>query len=155
MVDEVLYAKLVNHARRVLPPDPAIEAGDLVNTALLKAWRWLDGERSEEERLKYLHTAIDSVANSARRGYRGRGIAQTMPLEEWRPSGANVEAQAIARANLGAIVALVLAGDVFAAAVLAYALCGGTEGAAMLGWPQSTFNTRVWRFRHERAGLEA
>lgn len=147
-ISEQVYGQLLRHARRVLPPDPALEAADLVQSAWLRAHHWLDGERTEGERVKYLTTTITTTAIDHRRRMARRPT--TVPLEDWAHAPGDVADEACARVLLGALLGVVPLG------LLLYGL-GWTwdEAAAATGTELSTVKTRAFRFRHERAGVVA
>jgi DNA-directed RNA polymerase specialized sigma24 family protein len=71
-ISEGVYGKLLHRAERILPPDPALEAADLVQSAFAKACRWLDAGRPELEQLKYLYAVLNSVALDHRRRLKRR-----------------------------------------------------------------------------------
>jgi DNA-directed RNA polymerase specialized sigma24 family protein len=81
-MNDEMYRKLVNHARRVLPPDPALEPCDLVQQAYIKAKPFLDRGRSESEQLMYLFTAITNLGRDGHRRYRHH---PSVPFADWTP----------------------------------------------------------------------
>jgi DNA-directed RNA polymerase specialized sigma24 family protein len=149
-MDAELYARLVAHARRVCPADPAIEPEDLVQAAWLRTQSLRDAEPGRDHG-GVLYRAVTQVAIEHYR--RGKARGARVELGDWHPAPGGVEALALARVELGAILADVAAGDLFALAALTAARCGNGEAAALLGWERSTLNTRVFRWR--RAHTEA
>lgn len=101
-MDADTYARLLRHARRVCPPDPALDAEDLVQQAWVKAHKWLDGDRSESDRMKYLYTAVTSVALDSRRRTKRRAIGGT--VDEWFPDPARFEDVALDRVTLAPLL---------------------------------------------------
>lgn len=149
------YARCLTHARRVCPTDPALEPCDLVQMAWLQSRAWLDLGRPLAEQLSYLFTAINHLAISARRGYRWRGIAGMVPLEEWYDSGARFEDGVLDGLVLAPYFALA-ATDPMLLAVLLLALgFDQRETAARLGCKRATVGTRVWRWHQAHTETQA
>jgi DNA-directed RNA polymerase specialized sigma24 family protein len=143
-MDGDIYERVVRHARRVCPADPAIDGEDVAHSAWLKVATLLPTLPSDLDRLRLMTRAVNQVAiDHHRRGQRH----PVLPLADWHPSGENVEAEALARVELGALVTLVAAGDLFAAAAFALALLGGDGAMAALGCGRGTLGSRVKRFR--------
>lgn len=149
-VSEQVYSQLLRHAIRVCPPDPALEPSDLVQSAWLRAHRWLDGERTEGERVKYLTTTITTAALDHRRRLKRR--VATMPLEDWSPATDDVEAEVCMRDSLAVLLAVV------PPSLLRFALgYPWVEIAAMCGIPERILIQRAsrWRDTHDRTGVMA
>jgi DNA-directed RNA polymerase specialized sigma24 family protein len=144
-MDGQIYARCLAHARRVLPPDPAIEAEDLVQAAYAKVGNRLDTTRPAWEQGAYLCRAITQLAIDRQRACRRHPRAQ---LADWCPSPRDPEAEALAQLDLAALLAAV------PPALVLYA-CGylWTEVGAMLGVSAQSAKVRAWRWR--RAQTEA
>lgn len=148
---EEMYARLLHHARRVCPSDPAIDPEDLCQQAWLLSRHFLALDKPEAEQTAYLRRVITNVAISARRNSRGRGIAQAVPLADWTRWRGSVEDEALARAELGAIIAAASGGDTFAITLLLMGTVGSRQAAAILGVQQTTILTRQYRWRKAHA----
>lgn len=61
-MDAEVYERCLRHAARVLPPDPALEPADLVQSAWLKVGSKLDTERPIYEQTAYLCLIIGQIA---------------------------------------------------------------------------------------------
>lgn len=144
------YRRCVNHARRVLPPDPALEAEDLVHSAYVKAAPVLAGLPSELDRLRLLFRCVNQVATDHRRRVQRRPV---MVLEDWHPDGADVEGEALDRAALAPYL-LAAQTDPQLLAVLLLALGYDIRAAGLLmGCAPVTVSTRAhrWRQAHTEA----
>lgn len=121
------------------PADPAIDAEDLVQAAWLKVGARLDPARSAGEQTAYLNLIIGQLATDHHRAAKRHPI---LPLVDWLPGGVNVEAEAIARVELAAVLGVV------PLALLLFA-CGYSwdEIAAAQGVPLSTPRVRAVRWR--------
>jgi DNA-directed RNA polymerase specialized sigma24 family protein len=152
-ISEGVYGKLLHRAERILPPDPALEAADLVQSAFAKACRWLDAGRPELEQLKYLYAVLNSVALDHRRRLKRRVV--TTPLGDWCPEPRRMEEGALDRVALAPF--LVAARTDPTLAMLLLWGCGWEQAeiAALAGTTRQAVKLRIWRWRHERAGLEA
>ena len=139
-----MYTRLVRHAARICPVDPAISAEDVVHSAFLKCGALLPTLPTDLDRLRLWTFACNQVATDAHR--RAQRVA-FLPLADWTPSGDNVEAEALARVELHDLIARAVA-DPFARTAIAVALgYSGGEAAALCHCARPTVNTRVLRFR--------
>lgn len=148
MDDAALYASCLRVARAVLPPDPALDAEDVVQEAWLRALPWLDAGRPEWECRAYLARAVRTVALDHRRRLARRG--DCLPLAAWVPGGQDAEAEALARLALAEGLATV------PPCLLAWA-CGWpqAEVAAALGLSVQAVKARAWRWRAAHGGMMA
>jgi DNA-directed RNA polymerase specialized sigma24 family protein len=146
-----IYGRVVRHAQRVCPADPAIDAEDVVQAAWLKCGALLPTLATDLDRLRLWTRCVNQVATDH---HRRAQRATFVPLGDWQPGGASVEREAIARAELAGVLALVAAGDLFAAAAVALAVFG--DGAlAAVGCRRGTLGSRVSRFRAAHGGMHA
>ena len=151
-MDSEIYARVIRHAARVCPADPAIDAEDVAHAAFVKCAALLPTLPTDLDRLRLWTRAINQVATDHHR--RARRVA-FLPLADWEPSGGpSVEAEALARVELHDLIARAVA-DPFARTAIAVALgYSGGEAAALMCCARPTVNTRVLRFRaaNERMG---
>lgn len=150
-MDSETYARLLRYARRILPPDPALEPCDLVQAAWLKT----DAARRAEpgrDHTGLLFRALGQVATDHRRRLKTHPVAALE--EDWYPDPARFEDAVLDR--------LLLAPYWLAAAtnphLLAVVLMGlGFDQwatASAMGCKRSTVGTHVWRWRQaERQGF--
>lgn len=152
-MDEATLARMDEAARRVARrrwcPDPAVDAEDVAQAAWLRVLPRLTAERPEEEQTHYLLGAVACVAIDAQRRWRRRPRGE---FGDWLPSGQDVEAEAIARAELGPILDRAVAGerDVLALVLLA---CGleWREVMPLVGVSRAT----IWRWHRARGEVLA
>jgi DNA-directed RNA polymerase specialized sigma24 family protein len=152
-----IYGRVVRHAQRVCPADPAIDAEDVVQAAWLKCGALLPTLATDLDRLRLWTRCVNQVATDH---HRRAQRATFVPLGDWQPGGArvergvSVEREALARVELAGVLALVAAGDLFAAAAVALAVFG--DGAlAAVGCRRGTLGSRVSRFRAAHGGMHA
>jgi DNA-directed RNA polymerase specialized sigma24 family protein len=147
MAIEDVYARCLNHARRVLPPDPALEPADLVQSAWVKVGRRLDAGRSEGEQVAYLCLVIGQIATDQRRQLKRRALGGV--VDERHPSPERLEEETIARVLLAAALGAAPEGLLLFAAGWLW-----DEIAALVGVPTNTLRVQAhrWRAAHERMG---
>lgn len=151
MAIEDVYARVIRHAARVCPADPAISAEDVAHAAYVKCAALMPTLPTDLDRLRLWTRAVNQVATDHHR--RARKVA-FLPLTDWQQGGDNVEAEALARVELRDIITRAVV-DPLARTALAMALgYSGQETAALMCCARPTVGTRVMRFReaHERMG---
>lgn len=134
-----LHALTLRYARTRYLPDPAMDADDLAAMAWLRSLPHLADQYTEAQHGRYLRGAASCCAVDAQRAWRRR---PHLPLEDWLPGKENVEAEAIARVELAAVLAIV------PPALLHFALGYlWSEIAAAFGVPLVTPRTQAHRWR--------
>lgn len=145
-MDAETYRRCLNHARRVLPPDPMLDAEDLVQMAWIKAKPWLDGDRPVEEQRAYLMTTINTLAIDQRRR---RACRPTVPLEDWHARSTRFEDDALDCVLLAPLVDEAQRCSAGRAVLLIGAGYTWREAAKIAG--ASTTNITRWRQAHAEA----
>lgn len=150
-MDSETYARALRHARRVCPADPAIDAEDVVQSAWVKCGALLPDLPGDLDRLRLMTRCVNQVATDHHR--KAKRLPVSLP--DWHPAPSSVEAEVATRVQLEAVLALVAAGDLYAAAALLFGLgYEYREVAARQGVAAGTALSRVARFR-AREGMQA
>ena len=153
MAIEDVYARCVAYARRVCPPDPALEPADLVHAAWVKVGARLDTTRPDDVQVAYLRLIIGQIATDYRRRLKWRALGGV--VDERHPDPARFEGAALDRVLLAPLLAAARTDAALALLVLYGSGWAWGEIGAATGVPTNTAKTRAHRWRQANVRMGA